>query len=564
MMRNYIFIFLILVCLIGFPGFAQGFAKEFGQNTMESPLDGHIVFAPLASRTTYMIDEESQVLQTWDSNYLPGLSVYWNPDNSIYRAMLIPGGGDIGGQGGGIQKIASDGTILWEYTYTSSTYWAHHDFVPLSNGNVLMLARETKTFQEATEEGRNPDVIQLIQGDPQTDFIIEVQPTGPTTGDIVWEWHAWDHLIQDFDSSKNNFGVVRDHPELIDINYHNEVSADWLHTNSLDYNEQLDQILISVRTFNEIWVIDHSTTTEQASGHTGGLSGKGGDLLYRWGNPEAYDRGSSSDRELFWQHDAVWVPDTYPGEGNILIFNNGVGRGYSSVDEITPPIDSQGAYTLTQEGYGPFSLTWSYVAQPPEDFYALHLSGQCRLQNGNTLILQGERGHFFIVDTNQEILWSYDYPSASLLGQIFKPYYVPNTTPMGPIIQTVGSLRWSDVKPGGTVHGSFIIRNIGFGRMNWSIDTSLVTWGNWTITPSSGFCYHNDSILITVDVVVPEEENSDFEGYLKVQNLNNPMDFELVPVILTTELSLAQYNQKQSIVVQMIEMHKNSYRPVIM
>ncbi len=75
------------------------------------------------------------------------------------------------------------------------------------------------------------------------DHIIEVQPTGPTSGTIVWEWHVWDHLIQDYDSSKANYGVVGDHPELVDINYVTSTQQDWMHTNSIDYNEKFDQIL---------------------------------------------------------------------------------------------------------------------------------------------------------------------------------------------------------------------------------------------------------------------------------------------------------------------------------
>ncbi len=91
---------------------------------------------------------------------------------------------------------------------------------------------------------------------------------------IVWEWYAWDHLIQDYNASKENYGVVGDHPELIDINYGISSSlSDWLHANSIDYNEKFDQILISVHNFNEIWVIDHSTTLEEAAGHTGGRVG---------------------------------------------------------------------------------------------------------------------------------------------------------------------------------------------------------------------------------------------------------------------------------------------------
>ena len=131
-MKHCILLAIVLVCLFGCSGIAKNTAES-------SPLDGHIVFAPLTSGKTYMINENKEIVQTWDSNYFPGLSVYWNPDNSLYRTILIPGGGDFGGQGGGVQKIAADGTILWEYTYTSDTHWAHHDIVPLPNGNILFL-----------------------------------------------------------------------------------------------------------------------------------------------------------------------------------------------------------------------------------------------------------------------------------------------------------------------------------------------------------------------------------------------------------------------------------------
>ena len=80
-----------------------------------------------------------------------------------------------------------------------------------------------------------------------------------------------------------------------------------MHTNSIDYNEEFDQILISVRYFNEIWVIDHSTTTEEAAGHTGGNSGKGGDLLYRWGNPKNIGREPRVINSSLGQHDASWI-----------------------------------------------------------------------------------------------------------------------------------------------------------------------------------------------------------------------------------------------------------------
>ena len=63
-----------------------------------------------------------------------------------------------------------------------------------------------------------------------------------------------------------------------------------MHCNGLDYNSALDQIALSCRGMNEVYIIDHSTTTEEAVGHTGGNAGKGGDILYRWGNPSVPQR----------------------------------------------------------------------------------------------------------------------------------------------------------------------------------------------------------------------------------------------------------------------------------
>jgi hypothetical protein len=316
--------------------------------------------------------------------------VYWFDDGSILRTMHLANWG--GGSGGGIQKISWDGIILWDYRYYTSTILSHHDIEPLPNGNVLMIAWETKTRTEAINARRNPS---QVGNTLRPDHIVEVMPTGPTSGDIVWEWHAWDHLIQDYDPTKDNYGVVADHPELIDINFGTS-NADLLHCNSIDYNADFDQIVISCLNFDEIWVIDHSTTTTQAAGHTGGNSGMGGDLLYRWGNPRTYRRGTYSDQKLFNQHDTGWIKTSCPGEGNILIFNNGVNRPagrYSSVDEIVPPVDDNGFYYLAPgAAYGPDAPLWSYTANPPTSFYANYISGCERLKSGNTLICDGPAG----------------------------------------------------------------------------------------------------------------------------------------------------------------------------
>src|SRR5207245_6277174 len=100
------------------------------------------------------------------------------------------------------------------------------------------------------------------------------------------------------------------------------ITPDWTHINAVAYNADLDQIMLTVRAFSEFWIIDHSTTSAEAKGHTGGRGGKGGDLLYRWGNPQAYRAGRMEDQRLFAQHDAHWIPRGRLGEGHVMVFNN--------------------------------------------------------------------------------------------------------------------------------------------------------------------------------------------------------------------------------------------------
>lgn len=372
--------------------------------------EGYNLFAPMASTDTYLMDNDGNIVHTWASGYRPGLSVYLLEDGTLMRTTNRNNTTfNSGGSGGGVEQLDWDGNVVWEYGYSSSEHCQHHDIEVLPNGNVLMIAWEYKTETEAIDAGRNPSL--LTEGELWPDTIIEVEPSGASGGTIVWEWHVWDHLVQDYDNTRSNYGAVADHPELVDLNYVQNGTADWNHINSVDYNAELDQILVSVHNLGEVWIIDHSTTTAEAASHSGGTSGKGGDLIYRWGNPQVYGAGTSSDQQLFVQHDAEWVATGLPGAGNILVFNNGTGRDagdYSSIEEITPPVDGN-SYTLVEgSAYGPTAPTWSYSSTPTTDFYAERISGAQRLPNGNTLICEGPNGRFFEVTEDKLKVWEYD------------------------------------------------------------------------------------------------------------------------------------------------------------
>ena len=382
-----------------------------------SSFNGYTLFAPNSYINTYLINNEGRLVNLWEGTHRPGLSAYLLENGNLLRTALVSNSTFFGGGSGGlIQEFDWEGNQVWEFEYSTDQFYQHHDIERLPNGNTLIIAWEYKDYEEVLGAGRDPSL--LSENFLWPDHIVEVQPDGATGGNIVWEWHLWDHLIQDFDPLQLNYGIVSDHPELVNINFvsnlPNSLGADWNHINAVDYNEDFDQIILSIHHFGEIWVIDHSTTTQEAASHTGGNSGMGGDLLYRWGNPQTYDRGDATDQMLFGQHDSHWIESGLPGEGNILIFNNGRNRPggqYSTIDEIVPPVDQNGNYLLDPGStYGPDSLLWTYVDPVPSDFFSPNVSGSQRQPNGNTLICNGTWGRFFEVTNEGELVWLYVNP----------------------------------------------------------------------------------------------------------------------------------------------------------
>jgi len=417
---------------------------------------GFTLFAPLRSGTTYLIDAKGEVAHSWKSEY-PPLAFYLQDDGTLLRTSRIEENPTFfgGGLGGRIQRLAKDGSVLWEYVLSDEKHSLHHDIEPLPNGNLLCIAWELLTRDEAIALGRDPATTPEKGFWP--DWVFELQPTPPTGGKIVWEWHAKDHLIQDFFPTVPGYASVPDHPERIDINADEPEAAapsaadreeeekrkaemralgyagddededdakedakpaeppksgDWLHMNSVDYNPALDLILLSTPDLCEIWVIDHSTTTAEAKGSTGGRWKKGGDLLYRWGNPANWDAGTDADRQLFYQHQPEWIPEGLPGAGHVLVFNNGKerpGKEYSSVDELVLPFDATKGFTRAAgAAFGPAKPVWSY--SDPEHFFSFFISGCQRLVNGNTFICSGKQGRFFEITPQGKILWEYWNP----------------------------------------------------------------------------------------------------------------------------------------------------------
>ena len=420
-------------------------------DSMASP--GYILLYKRES--TYLMNKQGEIVHEFYGEN-GGNNAYLLENGDLLRMEK-----DRSKEGGGyrwIRRYNWDSKKLWEFEFDGPDRFFHHDIAILPNGNILAIVCERRSFEEAVALGRNPK--KLSRDGIWPDMIIEIMPEDKG-GQIVWEWRSWDHIVQSTDPTLPNFGKSSDFPHLIDINIagaqlnSTNPYPELYHFNAVFYNEALDQIAISSPKLSEIFIVDHSTPKDEVKGSTGGRSGRGGDLLYRWGNPQNYGRGGPSDRQLYGGHDVRWIPSGFPGGGNLIVFVNDIpGRSintmkspkiainnsdandpqislaeignYSAIFEIELPYAEKGTYELTENSiFGPDKPVWTFIAQDTFSFYSAVISGAERLKNGNTIINQGTLGRIMEVNSDGQILWEYWNPynsSIRLLENIKATY----------------------------------------------------------------------------------------------------------------------------------------------
>ncbi len=424
-MRHYLMLIFTLLSLSYLN--AQNTVGLLSYNANKS-LDGYNLIYPHNQPNTYLLDNCGEIVHVWEGQdgRRPGNTAYIREDGRLVRTSRLSSvANDViwaGGGGAYIEIVDWDGNVEYEFHLNDSLDRLHHDIEliekPDNKFNILAIAWESIGLEEIIAAGRDTSD---LDGDLMwPDYILELDPE---TNEIVWEWHAFDHLVQDFDSTKNNYGSVSEEFRRIDINYdQNDTNPDalghrdWMHSNGLDYDPINDYIMISVPTFHEIWIIDHTTTTEQAATGSGGNSGVGGDLMFRWGNPAASKNGTAEDQKLFYQHDPNFI-NTFvdvidPNYNKIMVFNNRVTDSTSQVNMINSGFDMYKWSFLQQDGvFNPtdFELTIEH----PEDPTLLHstgLSSAQYLNNGNFLITVGRFGYALEVTPDNEIVWEYKTP----------------------------------------------------------------------------------------------------------------------------------------------------------
>ena len=446
-------------------------AKSYGGYTLFTPLRPGP--APdFKNNATYLIDMEGNVVKTWplpkygytiekhvhlldNGNLLRRISNYgWDHEWQNTWPGTDPSKSET--DVARLQELDWDGKILYEIADKRPGYTHHHDFVKIWNKKlqaytILSVATKKITHEQAIAGGADPKKRTDYTSAP--DGVVEFD----LKGNVIWEWNIFDHLVQDLDRAKANYGVVKDNPGKLDVNFGRGRTGDWIHINSLDYNETLGQMVVNNSTDSEFYVIDHQGTfvPGDAAASIALAAGRKGDFLFRWGNPAVSDSGagmsyseadgaSDGDQQVFFSHDIQWIrPTAYAGgpalqgAGHFLIFDNGTrhlatGVAYSALLEINPYQGAmeKGVYvrqesagyknirTFTGNRRTSNQVVWFYASKDPASFWSRHISGLSRLPNGNTFVTAATWGQMFELTPQGEVVWEYKIPTTTERGAV--------------------------------------------------------------------------------------------------------------------------------------------------
>jgi Arylsulfotransferase (ASST) len=431
-----------------------------------------------ANTISYLIDMEGYVVHEWKRDYVVSLhetlldngnllaaQAAWsnvplppgvNP-NVKMRKQTWPIGSTLtaanslnvgGGHGGYLQEFDWDGNVVWDYELNDATHVQHHTFAPhesiytpntSSDGNVLILAWEYKTNEECIAAGRNPAT---VGRGIWPDYVIEVN----RAKQIVWEFHVWDNLVQNFDPSKPNYGQPKDNPSKWDINWINpgmatvgsntvaSTTQDWTHFNTANYHPtDPNKIVLNSRHMGESYIIDKAAKK----------------LIYRFGNPSVYGAGKApsfqndGDQLMWGPHHAHIIPPGLPGAGHLLIIDNGWNRPEGNRTRSIEVDMSQTSNTAYGAGVGalptgntavpgtlhPGHIIWQYAGARPNSMYSASQCSNQRLPNGNTFITITETGH--IIEVTKGVLSGVNYVNKEVVWEFINPYYSSGSATTG-------------------------------------------------------------------------------------------------------------------------------------
>ncbi len=333
-----------------------------------------------------------------------------------------------------------EGNVVWEFDHNEfcedqghKPQWMlrqHHDYqfegnpvgyytpeaeTSLNFNKVLIL-----THKDVLKERISPQLL-------EDDRLIEID----YQGNLLWQWNASDHF-NEFGFTEVQKNAIFRNPNTVDSGLHGQ--GDLFHINTASYigenrwYEQGDErfhpenIIMGSREACIIFIISHKT----------------GKVVWRIGPDFSSDKKLRMIGPIIGSHNAHIIPKGLPGEGNLLLFDNGGWAGYGSPDQVskTGNLINRRDYSRVLE-INPVTLETVWEFDPAKMgyktpfnahyFYSPLVSNAQRLPNGNTLISEGVNGRILEVTSDDEIVWDYTSPYFDANGNnmIYRAYRIP-------------------------------------------------------------------------------------------------------------------------------------------
>ena len=398
----------------------------------EKAYNGYTIY-PARQYGATMVDMNGKVVHVWK-------------DLQGFPNKLLPGGQVFGSLGvrnpeygyqdqTDLVQVDFDGNLVWKFNKLEyiedpgeKSQWMarqHHDYqregnpvgyyVPgmepkIDGGNTLILCHYNTTNSKISDKV-------LVD-----DCIIEVD----WEGNILWRWNCADHFAE-YKMPEQAKNVLFRNPNIKAVG-----TGDWMHINSMSTlgpNKWYDAGDERFHPDNIIW--DGRETNISAI-----ISKKTGKIGWQIGPDFTATLELRMMGAIIGQHHVHMIPKGLPGEGNILIFDNGgwAGYGYPSQNSTFCLKSSIRDHSRVLE-IDPVTLrvVWECSAatmgHPPviQDnwFYSPLVSSCQRLPNGNTLITEGTQNRIFEVTKENEIVWEYINPYYAKPGYIYRAYRYP-------------------------------------------------------------------------------------------------------------------------------------------
>lgn len=332
----------------------------------------------------FLMDMQGAKVHSWKTPY-PAWYSRLTTDGHLVTAMRYakatperPGYGDLfmGGATGMLMELDWEGNIVFEHFDPNM----HHDFRKLPNGNYIYVGWERVPADLAKKVRGGQKGTELKGGIMYCDYFREVDASGQS----VWEWHGFEHFDPDIDI----IGAI--HPR-----------EEWTHVNDVDVMPD-GNILSDTRHTDGAFIIDRDS----------------GEIIWRWGNVAYLDpetglvehRNFRENDTLGGPHDTHLIAEGLPGEGNMLVYDNGMYRYHSRAVEVD--IRTGEVVWESDQDYGLEGYTRGRIHFSP------FISSADRMPNGNTVICAGGNGVVFEVTMEKEVVWQWVRAEPNFEGEV--------------------------------------------------------------------------------------------------------------------------------------------------